>query len=67
MERPVTLFPGQWADLALEDNAKKVSDWGFDNLNLACWCDHLEVNKALDDDDYVRSNWDILNKHNLEC
>jgi len=65
MGRPVTLFPGQWADLTLEDLAKKVSDWGFDGLELACWGDHLEVNKVLDDDDYVQSRWDILNKFNL--
>ena len=32
MARPVTLFTGQWADLTLEDVAKKVSEWGFDGL-----------------------------------
>jgi hypothetical protein len=51
----------------LQDLAKKVSDWGFNGLELACWGDHLEVNKALDDDDYVQSRWDILNKFNLNC
>ena len=67
MGRPVTLFTGQWADLTLEDLAKKVSDWGFDGLELACWGDHFEVEKALDDDSYVQSRWDILNKYNLKC
>ena len=67
MGRPVTLFTGQWADLTLEDLAKKVSDWGFDGLELACWGDHFEVDKALDDDSYVQSRWDILNKYNLKC
>jgi len=67
MGRPVTLFSGQWADLTLEDLAKKVSDWGFDGLELACWGDHFEVDKALSDDGYVQSRWDILNKHNLKC
>jgi len=67
MGRPVTLFTGQWADLTLEDLAKKVSDWGFDGLELACWGDHFEVDKALSDDGYVQSRWDILNKHNLKC
>ena len=28
MSRPVTLFTGQWADLTMEDLAKKVSDSG---------------------------------------
>jgi sugar phosphate isomerase/epimerase len=67
MGRPVTLFSGQWADLTLEDLAKKVSDWGFDGLELACWGDHFEVDKALDDDSYVQSRWDILNKYKLKC
>jgi len=51
----------------LEDLAKKVSDWGFDGLELACWGDHFEVDKALDDDSYVQSRWDILNKYKLKC
>jgi sugar phosphate isomerase/epimerase len=67
MARPVTLFSGQWADLTLEDLAKKVSDWGFDGLELACWGDHFEVDKALSNDGYVQSRWDILNKYNLQC
>ena len=67
MARPVTLFTGQWADLTLEDVAKKASAWGFDGLELACWGDHFEVDKALEDDGYVQSRWDILNKYNLKC
>jgi sugar phosphate isomerase/epimerase len=67
MARPVTLFTGQWADLTLEDLAKKASEWGFDGLELACWGDHFEVNKALSEDGYVQSRWDILNRYNLKC
>lgn len=67
MSRPVTLFTGQWADLTLEDLAKKVSAWGYDGLELACWGDHFEVDKALADPGYVKTRWDILNKYNLKC
>ncbi|MCA9985848.1 MAG: TIM barrel protein, partial [Anaerolineales bacterium] len=67
MPRPITLFTGQWADLPLEELAKKVSDWGFDGLELACWGDHFEVDKALADDSYVQSRWDILNRYGLKC
>lgn len=67
MSRPITLFTGQWADLTLEDLAKKVSEWGFDGLELACWGDHFEVDKALEDDGYIQTRWDILNKYNLKC
>jgi len=67
MSRPVTLFTGQWADLPLEELAAKVSEWGFDGLELACWGDHFEVDKALEDDGYVQSRWDILEKYGLSC
>jgi sugar phosphate isomerase/epimerase len=67
MSRPVTLFTGQWADLTLEALAKKASAWGFDGLELACWGDHFEVDKALEDDGYGQSRWDILNQNNLKC
>jgi len=67
MSRPITLFTGQWADLPLEEVAKKASVWGFDGLELACWGDHFEVDKALASDGYIKSRWDILNKYNLKC
>jgi sugar phosphate isomerase/epimerase len=67
MARPVTLFTGQWADLPLEELAKKTSDWGFDGLELACWGDHFEVDKALESDSYVREKRDLLEKYNLKC
>ena len=54
MARPVTLFTGQWADLPLETLAQKVSAWGFDGLELACWGGHFDVEKALTDDAYIR-------------
>ena len=67
MPRPVTLFTGQWADLSLETLAQKVSEWGYDGLELACWGDHFEVDKALENDRYVREKRDLLEKYNLQC
>jgi sugar phosphate isomerase/epimerase len=67
MSKPITLFTGQWADLTLEDVAKKASGWGFDGLELACWGDHFEVDKALESDAYVKGRWEILNKYKLKC
>jgi len=67
MSRPVTLFTGQWADLTLEELAKKVSDWGFDGLELACWGDHFEVDRALSEDGYVQAKRDLLDKYGLKC
>ena len=66
MSRPITLFTGQWADLTLEDLAKKVSAWGFDGLELVCWGDHFEVDKALADDDYCKNRRALLEKYGLK-
>jgi sugar phosphate isomerase/epimerase len=67
MSRPITLFTGQWADLTLERLAKKASSWGFDGLELACWGDHFEVDKALEDDGYVKAKRELLEKYDLKC
>ncbi len=67
MSRPVTLFTGQWADLPLETLAQKASAWGFDGLELACWGDHFEVDKALSSDRYIREKRDLLEKYKLQC
>jgi sugar phosphate isomerase/epimerase len=67
MGRPVTLFTGQWADLTLEEVASKAAGWGYDGLELACWGDHFEVDKALADPGYTRTRSEILDRHGLEC
>ncbi|MCH8217709.1 MAG: sugar phosphate isomerase/epimerase [Planctomycetes bacterium] len=66
MARPVTLFTGQWADLSLEALAEKAASWGYDGLELACWGDHFEVDKALADDTYCVEKRALLKKHGLE-
>ena len=67
MGRPATLFTGQWADLSIEDMARKTSDFGYDGIELACWGDHFEVDKALADDGYCSRKRDLLDRHELEC
>ena len=67
MARPVTLFTGQWADLTLDTLAEKAASFGYDGLELACWGDHFEIDRALENDSYVKSRWDILEKHGLTC
>ncbi len=66
MSRPVTLFTGQWADLTFDTICEKASEFGYDGVEIACWGDHFEVDKALSDDAYVRSRHDILEKHGLQ-
>lgn len=67
MSRPVTLFTGQWADLKLEDLCKKAREFGYDGLELACWGDHFEVDKALSDDTYCTRKRELLERYDLQC
>lgn len=67
MSRPVTLFTGQWADLPLATLAPKARKMGYDGLELACWGDHFDVNRALNDSDYVKKKWALLRKSGLTC
>lgn len=66
MPRPVTLFTGQWADLSLEELAPKIRDMGYDGVELACWGDHFEIDKAADKG-YLKSKWDLLGDNGLDC
>ena len=66
MARPVTLFTGQWADLSIEELCKKAGEFGYDGLELACWGDHFEVDKALSDDSYCARKRELLEKHDLK-
>ena len=65
MGRPVTLFTGQWADLPINDLAAKAKEMGYDGLELACWGDHFEVEKA--DDKYLKEKWELLADNGLNC
>ncbi|GAA4206822.1 sugar phosphate isomerase/epimerase family protein [Actinocatenispora rupis] len=65
MARPITLFTGQWADLPFVEVCKLASGWGYDGLEIACWGDHFEVDKALADPSYVEGRRRILADHGL--
>ncbi|MEQ8208188.1 MAG: sugar phosphate isomerase/epimerase family protein [Lacipirellulaceae bacterium] len=67
MARPVTLFTGQWADLSLDELAGMAKGFGYDGLELACWGDHFEVDKAVAEDGYCDAKHELLQKHGLQC
>jgi sugar phosphate isomerase/epimerase len=67
MARAVTLFTGQWADLPFETICQKAKNFGYDGIELACWGDHFEVDKALKDKNYVKQRWEILRSHGLKA
>src|SRR3954469_16392432 len=66
MPRPITLFTGQWADLPFEEVCQFASEAGYDGVEIACSGDHFDVQQAVDDDSYVQSRLDILEKYTLK-
>jgi len=67
MARPVTLFTGQWADLSLESICEKARSWGYDGIELPCWGDHFNVQKALKEPNYVKERHELLGRYGLRC
>jgi len=65
MARPVTLFTGQWADLSCETMIQKARQFGYDGVELACWGDHFEVDKA--DAAYCAAKRDLLDRYDMKC
>src|SRR5207245_7017756 len=65
MPRPVILYSGQWTHLPLEELVQRASEWGYQGLELCCWGDHLEVQRALSEDDYCQRKLELLARHEL--
>jgi len=64
--RLVTLCTGQFADIPLEELAPLAASWGFEGLELACWGDHVDVDRAATDIAYAQSRVEILAKSGLK-
>ena len=60
MSRTISLFSAQWADLSTEEFCVKAKEMGYDGVELACWGDHFEIDKA--DQDYCDRKNELLNK-----
>ena len=66
MPRPATMFTGQWADLPLEELAKKVQGFGYDGVELACWGDHFQIDLALAEPNYCSLRREMLERNGLQ-
>lgn len=65
--RNVTLFTGQWADIPAADLMPKVKEMGYDGVELACWGDHFDVQRALHEAGYCEAKWQQLTDSGLTC
>jgi len=71
MSRKITMYSAQWGDLNFDVFAKKMSDFGYDGLELKCTLDrpndHFNVRAVLDDDSYCERKKAQLAELNLGC
>jgi sugar phosphate isomerase/epimerase len=67
MGRVVTLFTGQWADIEFEEMCILAKKMGYDGLEIATWGNHLDIDKAYSDSQYVEWMLETLKKNDLVC
>jgi sugar phosphate isomerase/epimerase len=44
-----------------------ASKLGYEGIELACWGDHFDVGRALNEDNYCGEHWRVLREHGLGC
>lgn len=66
-KRYVTLCTAQWSDLEFEELCSLASKMGYDGLEIACWGNGIDIDKAYNDDSYVANIKNTLKKYNLIC
>ena len=66
-KRPVTLCTCQWADVPFDELCSLAAKMGYEGLEVACWGNGIDLNKAVSDDSYVQWLKDNLNKNGLIC
>lgn len=67
MKRLVTIYTAQWADLDFETMCSKAKEMGYDGLEIACWGNQLDPERAAKDDAYVAEIKATLDKYGLVC
>jgi sugar phosphate isomerase/epimerase len=66
MLRPITIFTGQWADIPVKELAPKMASLGYQGLELACWGDHFNIQRALQESDYCAKVKALLAENNMQ-
>ena len=66
-KRLVTLCTCQWADLPFDELCALAKKMGYDGLEIACWGNDIDIDRAYVDDSYVESLLGTLKAHGLAC
>src|SRR4051794_19460149 len=65
MARPILLCSAPWADVPLEELVLHAAEWGYQGLDLCCWGDHFEVQRASAEEDYCPDKLALLGRQEL--
>lgn len=65
--RLVTLCTCQWADMDFEELCALAKKMGYDGLEIATWGNSFDLDRAYEDDGYVKFIQDTLAKNGLVC
>ncbi|MBQ9148318.1 MAG: sugar phosphate isomerase/epimerase [Oscillospiraceae bacterium] len=66
-KRLVTLTTCQWADVPFDELCVLAKKMGYDGLEIACWGNGVDLDRAVEDDTYVEWLLDNLKKNGLVC
>ena len=61
----VTLCTIQWADIPFDELCTLAKKMGYDGLEVACWGNGIDVNRAISDESYVNWMKENLKKNGL--
>ncbi len=67
MQRTIEFLTAQWADLHFTTVCELASKWGYDGLEIACWGDHFDIHRAVNEPGYVEERKEILASYNLKA
>jgi sugar phosphate isomerase/epimerase len=51
--------------MPIDTLAAKAAEWGYQGVELCCWGDHLDVQRASTDDAYLAGRIDLLSRYDL--
>ena len=65
-KRLVTLCTCQWADMPFEELCALAAKMGYEGLEIACWGEGIDIDRAYEDDGYIQYLLDTLAKNGLQ-
>ena len=65
-KRLVTLVTCQWSDLSFDELCKTAKKMGYDGLELAVWGNAFDLDKAYEDDSYIKYIKETMAKYDLK-